>query len=92
MRIEAYTQIQQMYGTQNTKKADTTKSTTSFKDQLQLSSAGKDLQTAKSAVANSSDIRTDLVNSIKEQIDDGTYDVDVDDFAGKMFDKFNGLF
>ena len=92
MRIDAYTQIQQMYGTQNTKKADAPKTGTSFKDQLQLSSAGKDLQTAQSAVAGSSDIRTDLVNSIKEQIDDGTYDVDVDDFAGKMFDKFNGLF
>lgn len=92
MRIEAYTQIQQMYGTQNTKKADTAKTGTSFKDQLQLSSAGKDMTTAKSAVANSPDIRTDLVNSIKEQIDDGTYEVDADDFAGKMFDKFNGLF
>ena len=93
MRIDAYNQIQQIYNTNKIKKTEETKSTgRSFTDQLQLSSAGKDIQTAKQAVKNSPDIRQDLVNSLKEKIDNGTYEVDVDDFAGKLMEKFNGLF
>ena len=56
MRIEAYTQIQQLY---NTSKAGKTQKTTnkSFKDAVQISSAGKDFQTAKAAAFAAPDIR-----------------------------------
>ena len=89
MRIDAYAQITSMYnlGNKNTRvKADTTKS---FSDQLQISSAGKDIQTAKAAVSNASDVREDLVSNIKSQIDAGTYSVDSDSFAEKLFAKYN---
>ena len=38
------------------------------------------------------DVRQNLVNSLKERIDNGTYEVDVEDFAGKLLEKYNGLF
>ena len=92
MRIDAYNQIQQIYGSSSIKKTEEKKvSTTSFKDQLLLS-AGKDAQIAKQALANTPDVREEVVAPIKEQIDNGTYEVDTDDFAGKLLEKYNGLF
>ena len=49
------------------------------------------MQTAKSALGSTPDVRMDLVNSIKERIDNGTYEVDMDDFATKILEN-NGLF
>ncbi|MBP9997567.1 MAG: flagellar biosynthesis anti-sigma factor FlgM [Lachnospiraceae bacterium] len=88
MRIEAYTQVQQLYNNNSAKqvKKETSKS---FSDQLQISSMGKDIQTAKAAVAGASDIREDLVNSIKSRIDNGEYSVDSESFAQKLFQKYN---
>lgn len=91
MRIEAYSQIQQLYNQKNVKKVEETKKTRSFKDQLQLSAAGMDMQVAKNAIQESPDVRTELVKSIKERIDSGTYDVDIDDFAEKLLNG-NNLF
>ncbi len=95
MRIDAYNQIKQIYGSNKPKKADEKKSTTAkngFRDQLMLSDAGRDAQIAKQAVRNAPDVREDLVNSIKERMDNGTYEVDTEDFAAKLLEKYNGLF
>lgn len=93
MRIDAYNQIQQIYGTSNIKKTEEKKTTgTSFKDQLLLSATGKDAQIAKQAVANTTDIREDKIASIKEQIQNDTYEVDADDFADKLLEKYFNLF
>ena len=93
MRIDAYNQIQQIYGTKKPTKVEEKKTTgASFKDQLLLSSTAQDATIAKKALANTPDVREDLVNSIKEQIDNGTYEVDVEDFAGKILEKYSGLF
>ena len=91
MRIEAYSQVQQLYGTNNTNKLkkETTKS---FSDQLQISNVGKDIQTAKQAVLNSPDVREDIMAPIKEQIDAGTYSVPSGSFAEKLFEKYNSAF
>lgn len=93
MRIDAYNQIQQLYGTKRINKAGGERTTaTSFRDQLLLSAAAKDTTIAKQAVAGAPDVREELVSSLKQQIDDGTYEVDADDFAGKLLEKYNGLF
>ena len=93
MRIDAYNQIQQIYGNKSIKKTEEKRvSSSSFKDQLLLSAAGKDAQIAKQAVANTPDVREDVVASLKEQIDSGTYEVSADDLAGKLLEKYNGLF
>ncbi|MDD3369569.1 MAG: flagellar biosynthesis anti-sigma factor FlgM [Lachnospiraceae bacterium] len=90
MRIEAYTQVQQLYGT---KKANTTKKTgtASFSDQVQISSIGKDIQTVKSAVGSSSDIREELTAPIKSAIQNGTYDVSNESFADKLLAKYEEM-
>ena len=93
MRIDAYNQIQQIYGTKKVGKAnEKTAVSSSFRDQLILSSTAKDTTVAKQAVASAPDVREDLVNSVKQRIDNGAYEVDVNDFAGKLLEKYNGLF
>ena len=57
MRIDAYNHIQQLYGTKSIKKTEEKRvNSTSFKDQLMLSAAGKDAQIAKQVVANTPDV------------------------------------
>lgn len=60
-------------------------------DKLQLSSLGKDIQWAKKAVAESSDVREDVVAPIKARIQSGTYEVSADSFADKLIQKFEEL-
>ena len=93
MRIDAYNQIQQIYGSKKLNRAEEKKTTAkSFRDQLILSSTAMDTAMAKQAVANAPDVREDLVRSLKQQIDNDTYEVDADDFAGKLLEKYSGLF
>lgn len=93
MRIDAYNHIQQLYGTKSIKTTEEKRvNHKSFKDQLMLSAAGKDAQIAKQAVANTPDVRESVIAPLKEQIDSGSYEVSVDDLAGKLLEKYNGLF
>ena len=84
MRIEAYTQVQQLY---NTKKASKTQAAA----KRGLSSIGKDIQTAKAAVAGSSDIREDVIAPIKAKLQNGTYEVSNESFADKLFAKYEEM-
>lgn len=90
MRIGSYNMISQIYGNSGTKKTKTsgTSGQASFMDQVMLSSAGKDMQTAKSALANTPDVREAKVQDIKNRLAAGTYDVSVDDFAQKLLDSY----
>ena len=90
MRIEAYTQVQQLY---QTKKVNQTRKEghVSRADQVQISSFGKDIQTAKAAVAGSPDIREELTAPIKAQIQSGTYSVDNATFAEKLLQKYEEM-
>lgn len=93
MRIDAYNQISQLYQNSSVKKTEEKKtSKLSFRDELMLSAQGLDAQIAKQAVKNTPDIRKDLVDPIKEQIQNDTYEVDMDDMAGKLLEKYNDLF
>ena len=88
MRIDAYTQVQQLYSTQNTHKTARGKQA-DFHDKLQISSKGKDIQTARAAVAEAPDVREEVVTPLKEQVDAGTYAVAPESFAEKLFEKYN---
>ena len=90
MRIEAYTQVQKLYDTNKAIKA-AVGSSVNVSDKLQLSSLGKDIQWAKKAVAESSDVREDVVAPIKARIQSGTYEVSADSFADKLIQKFEEL-
>ena len=88
MRIDAYAQVQQLYSNKNVKKVQK-EAKTSFKDQLQISSKGKDIHTAKNAVANAADIREEMVEPLKKAVSAGTYGVSGDKFSQKLFEKYN---
>lgn len=90
MRIEAYSQIQQMYKSNSVKK-DQAGQKASFLDQLELSSMGKEIQSAKQAVAGSPDIREELVAPIKKAVDNGTYQVSPDSFAQKLYKNYSEM-
>ena len=83
MRIEAYTQVQQLYSTKKTAKNQQV-SKKSASDKIEISSFGKDIQTAKNAVAAADDIRAELTAPLKASIANGTYQVSGESFAEKL--------
>ncbi len=91
MRIEAYSQVQQLYKTQKAKRSATAGAAESAKDYVQISGKGKDFQTAKTALESVPDVREDLTSVVKAQIQNGTYNVDNGSFAAKLLEKYNAL-
>jgi len=89
MRIDAFNQVSQLYRTSGTKKAGKT-STTAATDKVEISQIGKDFQIAKQAVSQASDIREDRVNAIREQMNNGTYNVSMEDLADKLLGNYYG--
>lgn len=61
MRIEAYNQVAQLYKTNKTSTTRPASATGMGRDEVQISSFGRDYQIAKKAVAEASDIREDKV-------------------------------
>ena len=89
MRIDAYNQIAQVYKTTSAAKLRKTENARHGRDEVQISSFGRDYQIAKQAVAEASDIREDKVSQLKSMIDAGTYSVEPGDFASKLLEKYN---
>lgn len=87
MRIEAYNQVQQLYQTQKVNRTQAA-SAVARKDKVQISSIGKDIQVAKTAVAGAADIREDVVAPIKAKVQNGTYQVSAESFAEKLLAKY----
>ncbi len=92
MRIEAYNQVAQLYQTSNTKNvSQAAKANGMGRDEVQISSTGRDYNVAKAAVADAADIREDLVAEMKAKIKDGSYEVSADDFAEKLLSQFGSI-
>lgn len=90
MRIEAYSQIQQIYNTNRTTKTQEKKNVRPT-DQLQISSMGRDMQIAKEAARAASDIREEVTAPLKASIEAGTYHVSTESFADKLFFKYEEM-
>lgn len=89
MRIDAYNAVNQVYQTATqTKKVTTAKKVEN--DKVEISQTGKDIATAKKAIAETPDIREDRVEAIKKQMAEGTYAVSMEDVADKMMNDFFG--
>ena len=91
MRIDAYNQVAQLYKTNKTGKVATVSNVASARDEVQISSSGRDYQIAKQAVQEASDIRADKVAELKAKVNAGKYHVDNGDFANKLLAKYNAL-
>ena len=87
MRIDSYIQVQQLYNASKTTKTQS-KSSANFSDKLQISMLGKDIQTAKQALAGTSDIREDRIADLRTEIQNGTYEVSGESFADKLLEKY----
>lgn len=92
MRIESYSQIQQLYNASKPANNKSTATSLDFKDKLNISSAGKDLTIAKQAVNSAPDVRADKIEAVKSAIDNGTYDVSGQEFADKIMEKLSQAF
>ena len=90
MRLEAYSQIQQIYNTNRTTKTQEKKNVRPT-DQLQISSMGRDMQIAKEAARAASDIREEVTAPLKASIEAGTYHVSTESFADKLFSKYEEM-
>ena len=89
MRIEAYNQVAQLYKTNKTTASRTAATSSMGRDEVQISSFGRDYQIAKKAVAEASDIREDKVAEMKTKLESNNYQVDTGDFASKLLEKYN---
>ena len=93
MRIDAYNQIAQIYGVQNTynsnQKIHNTVKRSS--DQVSISQAGYSYQPAKNAVSEAPDVREDKVAALKAQIQAGRYSVSPEAFADKLLGTYNAV-
>jgi len=90
MRIEAYTQVQQLYNSSKVQK-ETNVAKKGQTDKVQISSVGLNIQTASAAVKGASDIRYDVVEPLKKAIADGTYEVSSESFADKLLQKYEEM-
>lgn len=91
MRIEAYNQVAQIYNSNKVNGMKKTADVGVARDEVQISSWGRDYQTAKQAVAEASDIREDKVAQLAAKLTSGEYNIDPDDFASKLLEKYNAL-
>lgn len=90
MRIEAYTQVQQLYNSEKVHKEQNV-AKKGRTDEVKISSTGLDIQAASAAVKGASDIRYDIVEPLKQAIQNGTYDVSSESFADKLLQKYEEL-
>lgn len=90
MRIEAYTQVQQLYNSTKVQKAQNAQKKGRL-DEVSISSTGLNIQVAKEAVKGASDIRYDVVEPLKKAISEGTYDVSSESFAEKLLKKYEEM-
>lgn len=88
MRIEAYSQIQQLYSASKPANKAASVKGADFRDKLQISNTGKDMQVVRQAVANAPDVRADKIADIKQRLENGTYEVSGEDFAQKLMERF----
>ena len=91
MRIEAYNQIHQIYGSTKAARSPKSREAVYSRDAVEISNGGQDYQIAKKAVREAPDVREDLIASLKERIASGTYNVSGESFADKLLSKYEDL-
>lgn len=93
MRIDAYHAITQVYQANQVNRKAAEKMDKAGNDRFEMSDFGKTLQVAKKAVTDVPEVREERIAEMKEQLEDGTYEVSNEELAKRITDKiFNGLF
>jgi negative regulator of flagellin synthesis FlgM len=87
MRIDAFNKVSELYKTSSSKNTAKAKGN-SFSDKLEISQTGKDYQIAKQIVARTPDIRETKINDIKQRMEAGVYNINIEDVADKLVDNY----
>ena len=63
-------------------------------DKVEISEAAKEIQEVRKQLDNTSDVQTEKVEQLKNQIENGTYEIKSEEIAEKMLKEslFNDLF
>ena len=90
IRVDAYSQIQNLYNVSKPagNRSAAAAAAPDFKDRLNISGQGKDLQVAKQAVAAAPDIREDRVAALKAAYQSGTYNISANAVADKILENY----
>lgn len=89
MRIETYNQVAQLYKATRTSGTKAAGNVSKVRDEVQISSFGRDYQVAKKAVAEASDIREEKVAEMKKKLESNDYQVDTGDFADMLLQRYH---
>lgn len=89
MKINPYIQVQQLYNTGKVSKTTKT-SSTSRTDEVEISTIGRDIQTAKAALAQTPDVRNEVVAPLLTAVKNGNYEVSGSSFADKLLQAYQG--
>ncbi len=87
MRIDAYSQISKLYQTNKPKKVAKA-GATAVKEEYQVSKSGQDYQIAKNAISELPEVREEKVQTLREALSSGTYNVSSQEIAESMVSKF----
>ncbi|MFT8872903.1 MAG: flagellar biosynthesis anti-sigma factor FlgM [Sporolactobacillus sp.] len=86
MKVEGYQPLQQIYGNYvHTKIGDTDRAAVSASDKLEISNAARQMQQSQKI----DETRSKRLNDLKAQVSAGSYHVDAQAIATKMFDFWN---
>lgn len=88
MRIDAYNNIGMVYKTTAKTQVKKNNKTSQAEDRVEISQAGRDYQTAKTAVKAASDVREDVIAAVKAKYK-GNYDISNEELAAKLADKIS---
>ena len=88
MRIEAYNKVSSIYQASKPQNVGKTSSKPKKYDQVEISRAGCDYQTAKKALNNIPDVRQDKIDEIKRCMASGTYNISMQEVADKMINSY----
>lgn len=77
----------QIYNNKATEKVNNTKDVKAPKDELQLSNKAREYQIAMKAFKELPEVREDLVNDLKNQIKQGSYNVTGEEIADKIIES-----
>ena len=88
MRVSGAYSAYTLQNTRNTAQASRTERARANEDRVSISAEAGGYQAALTAARNAPDIRSDLVNNIREMLDTGTYSVSSSDVATSIFRGF----
>ena len=88
MRIDAYSQISNIYNLNKLTKTGTASKAGKGNDTVQIPGKAKTFQAAMTAVTEASDVREDKVAKLKAAMESGTYSVSGKEIADKLVEGY----